>query len=89
LTIKHGFDQGRSKKQSNAPSPSTDLKLNAKQVDPKLTYYIVNPAQNLPEAQERLQPIFEEFWSQYHGICGAVPDRQQIIQCLKERDLFL
>jgi len=90
LTIKHGLDQGRStKQQSKAPSPSTDLKLSAKQVDPKLTYYIVNPGQDLPGVQQRLQPILEEFWGKHHGISGAVPVEQQIKQCLKERDLFL
>lgn len=90
LTTKHGFDKlCRSPSRRGASSPSTDLQLSAKQLDPKLTFYVVNPGQDLPGVQQRLQPILEEFWGTDCGLSGAVPVEQQLKQCLMERDLFL
>lgn len=92
LSVKHGFDKAGARSSSKQiMSPTTDLKLRfgAKQVDPRLAYYIVNPGQDLPGVQQRLQPLLEEFWGPDCGLSGAVPIEQQIKQSLMERDLFL
>ncbi len=84
LTRKHSFDRPN-------PSPTTELKLrsNGIEVNPKLAYYIINPGQDLPGVQLRLQPILEEIWGKQCGLSGTVPVEQEIKQSLMERDLFL
>ena len=92
LCVKHGFDRARSRSSCNQMlSPTSDLKLRfgAKQVDTRLAYYIVNPGQDLPGVQQRLQPLLEEFWGANSGLSGAVPIEQHIKQSLMERDLFV
>lgn len=72
-------------------SPTTDVKLlsNGIQVNPNLAYYVINPGQDLPGVQLRLQPIFEEIWGKSSGLSGSVPVEQQLKQSLMERDIFL
>ncbi|XP_046446158.1 separase-like [Daphnia pulex] len=84
LTWKHSFDRPN-------PSPTTELKLrsNGIEVNPKLAYYIINPGQDLPGVQLRLQPILEKIWGKQCGLSGAVPVEQEIKQSLMERDIFL
>lgn len=77
---------------NNSISPVTDLKLRSSiihQVNPNLAYYVINPGQDLPGVQLRLQPILEEIWGKNSGLSGAVPVEQQLKQSLMERDLFL
>jgi len=66
-------------------SPRTD---NAIQVNPKLTFYVINPAKDLPGTQKRMQPVVEEIWGKNSGLSGTAPVEQQIKQSLTERDIF-
>ena len=79
------------KENSKRISPTTDLKLrtNAIEVNPKLIYYMINPEQNLPGVQQRLQPFLEEIWGKNCGKSGAIPIEQEIKTSLMERDLYL
>ena len=93
LILKHNIDQsGKMASQAkNSISPMTELKLrpNVVQVNPNLVYYIINPGQDLPGVQLRLQPILEKIWGKQCGLSGAVPVEQQIKESLMERDIFL
>jgi len=85
LAMKHGLVANR------IPAPSTDLKLRNKviEVNPKLTFYVVNPESNLPGTQERMQPILEEIWGKNSGVVGVAPAELQIKESLTQQDLFL
>lgn len=58
-------------------------------VNPKHAFYVLNPGQDLPGVQQRLQPILEGIWGKDCGYSGMVPLEQHIKQRLMERDLFL
>lgn len=73
----------------NSPNMELRLRSNGINVNPKLAYYIINPGQDLPGVQLRLQPILEEIWGKQCGLSGTIPVEQQIKQSLMERDLFL
>lgn len=90
LVIKHNIDQP-GKMVKNAISPMTELKLrpNIVQLNPNLVYYIVNPGQDLPGVQLRLQPILEKIWGKQCGLIGAVPVEQHIKESLMKQDIFL
>lgn len=90
LAKKYSFDE-QTKGTCNGISPTTDLKLrsNGIQVNPNLAYYVINPGQDLPGVQLRLQPILEEIWGKNSGLSGTVPVEQQLKQSLMERDIFL
>lgn len=91
LTLKHSFHKPIRNAPRKAVSPRTNLKLlsNGIEVNPNLAYYIINPGQDLPGVQLRLQPILENIWGKDGGLSGSVPVEQQIKQFLVERDLFL
>ena len=59
------------------------------QVNPKLAYYILNPGQDLPGVQERMQPILERIWGKKSGVIGTIPVVEDIKQSLMARDVFL
>ena len=65
-------------------SPRTD---NAIQVNPKLKFYVINPAKYSPGKQKRMQPVVVEIWGK-KKVDYPEPE-QQIKQSLTERDMFL
>lgn len=87
LALKHGYEK------RSVTAPTIDLKMNstsrAIQVNPKLAYYILNPGQDLPGVQERMQPILERIWGKKSGVIGTIPVVEDIKQSLMARDVFL
>lgn len=85
LAMKHGLVS------KTITAPATDLKPPTKviEVNPRLTFYVVNPESNLPGTQERMQPILEEIWGKNSGVVGVAPAELQIKESLTQRDLFL
>lgn len=91
LTLKHTLHRFVQNAPRNTISPRTNLKLPSigVQVNPNLAYYVLNPGQDLPGVQLRLQPILEKIWGKHCGLSGSIPVEQQIKQSLIERDIFL
>jgi Peptidase family C50 len=90
LALKHGFNKWSSP--SSPPSLSLDLRLQKKSnidVNPKLAFYVLNPGQDLPGVQQRLQPILEDIWGKQSGVIGTIPVEQEIKKSLTDRDVFL
>lgn len=91
LTLKHTLHRFVQNAPRNTISPRTNLKLPSigVEVNPNLAYYVLNPGQDLPGVQLRLQPILEKIWGKHCGLSGSIPVEQQIKQSLIERDIFL
>ena len=91
LAVKHGFLLKASKAPTVRLPPTTDLQINCSylKVNPKLAFYVLNPAQDLPGVQERLQPILERIWGKQCGVSGAVPVEKEIKHSLTDLDVFL
>ena len=55
LALKHGLS-------------SSPWKYNAIQVNPKLTFFVMNPAKHLPGTQKRMQPVVDDLWDKNSGL---------------------
>ncbi|NWR81688.1 ESPL1 protein, partial [Centropus unirufus] len=57
-------------------------------VNPRSTFYILNPHRNLPGTEERFQGWFESEPG-WKGLTGAIPGPEQIQTALQEHDLYI
>lgn len=57
-------------------------------VDPRSTFYVLNPHRNLLRTEEKFRDYFssENGWS---GVVGEMPDPEQVQAALTERDLYI
>lgn len=92
LSQKHFSEQSKSRRLlSKSVSTKSERRRQSNMIvmNPKLAFYVLNPGQDLPGIQERMQPIVESVWGKDCGLSGSEPMEQHIKQSLVERDLFL
>ncbi|OXB79012.1 UNVERIFIED_CONTAM: hypothetical protein H355_004555 [Colinus virginianus] len=57
-------------------------------IDPRRTFYILNPQNNLSGTEERFRSWFESEPG-WRGVTGAIPSREQMEAALLEHDLYI
>ncbi|NXM24204.1 ESPL1 protein, partial [Oxyruncus cristatus] len=60
----------------------------ARGVNPKSTFYVLNPHNNLGGTEQRFRAWFESEPG-WHGVSGSVPTPEQIQEALLEHDLYI
>ncbi|XP_066114711.1 separin isoform X1 [Saccopteryx bilineata] len=57
-------------------------------VDPRSTFYVLNPHNNLSSTEEQFRAIFSSE-SGWKGVIGEVPSTEQVQEALAEHDLYI
>ncbi|XP_030230781.1 LOW QUALITY PROTEIN: separin [Gadus morhua] len=57
-------------------------------VDPKQVFYVLNPDANLSNTEDRFKDLFSS-QRDWQGVCGAVPDSDQLQEAVATKDLYI